>query len=56
FIKGNDSDYILPEYRDEITKRFKNTRAKIIHGAGHWLHAQKPAAVNKAINDFLTGL
>lgn len=56
FIKGNDSDYILPEHRDEITKRFKNTRAKIIHGAGHWLHAQKPLAVNKAINDFLTAL
>lgn len=56
FIKGNDSDYILPAYRDAITARFKNTKAKIIHGAGHWLHAQKPQAVNKAINDFLTAI
>ncbi|MEL0632740.1 alpha/beta fold hydrolase [Pseudoalteromonas carrageenovora] len=56
FIKGNDSDYILPEHRSAITARFKNTKAKIIHGAGHWLHAQKPLAVNKAISDFLTAV
>ena len=54
FIKGNDSDYILAEHRDAINALFKNVSAKIIHGAGHWLHAQKPQAVNKAINDFLT--
>jgi len=53
FIKGNDSDYILPQYRAAITARFKNAKAKIIHGAGHWLHAQKPHAVNKSITDFL---
>lgn len=54
FIKGNDSDYILAEHREAINSLFKNVSAKIIHGAGHWLHAQKPQAVNKAINDFLT--
>lgn len=53
FIKGNDSDYILPEYKEAIMARFKNAKAKIIHGAGHWLHAQKPQAVNKLISDFL---
>lgn len=53
FIKGNDSDYILPQYKEAIMARFKNAKAKIIHGAGHWLHAQKPQAVNKAISDFL---
>ena len=53
FIKGNDSDYILPEYRGAIMAQFSNAKAKIIHGAGHWLHAQKPQAVNKSINDFL---
>ncbi|MDQ9090777.1 alpha/beta fold hydrolase [Pseudoalteromonas haloplanktis] len=53
FIKGNDSDYILPEYRDAIMAQFKNAQAKVIHGAGHWLHAQKPAAVNKSISAFL---
>ncbi len=56
FIKGNDSDYILAEHRAAIKARFSNASAKIIHGAGHWLHAQKPLAVNKAINDFLTAI
>ena len=53
FIKGNDSDYILAEHRPVIMALFPNSNAKIIHGAGHWLHAQKPLAVNKAISDFL---
>ncbi|WP_304635200.1 MULTISPECIES: alpha/beta fold hydrolase [Pseudoalteromonas] len=53
FIKGNDSDYILAEHRPVIMALFPNSKAKIIHGAGHWLHAQKPFAVNKAISDFL---
>ncbi|KTF18165.1 alpha/beta fold hydrolase [Pseudoalteromonas sp. H105] len=53
FIKGHESDYILPAYRDIIMSRFVNAKAKIIHGAGHWLHAQKPQAVNRSILDFL---
>lgn len=53
FIKGNDSDYILAEHQGAIKKQFKHVKAKIIHGAGHWLHAQKPQAVNKVILDFL---
>lgn len=53
FIKGNDSDYILPQHRDAIMSQFNNAKAKIIHGTGHWLHAQKPQAVNKSIIDFL---
>jgi esterase len=53
FVKGNDSDYILPEHRDAIMARFPNAKAKVIHGAGHWLHAQKPESVNRTILDFL---
>lgn len=53
FIKGNDSDYILAEHQSAINKQFKHVKAKIIHGAGHWLHVQKPQAVNKIILDFL---
>ncbi|MFY8275067.1 alpha/beta fold hydrolase [Pseudoalteromonas sp. SSDWG2] len=54
FIKGADSDYILSEHREQIMTLFPNAKAKVIQGAGHWLHAQKPAAVNKSIVDFLT--
>lgn len=53
FVKGNDSDYILASHRSAIMDLFPKAQAKVIHGAGHWLHAQKPQAVNKVINDFL---
>ncbi|MFC3032064.1 alpha/beta fold hydrolase [Pseudoalteromonas fenneropenaei] len=53
FIKGSNSDYILAEHREIIAKLFPNSKGKIIHGAGHWLHAEKPVAVNKSIVDFL---
>ena len=53
FIKGSQSDYILPEHRDSIVSLFPNSKAKVIHGAGHWLHAEKPEAVNRSIIDFL---
>ena len=54
FIKGADSDYILSEHREQINALFPRAKAKVIQGAGHWLHAQKPVAVNKSIVDFLT--
>jgi esterase len=53
FIKGNNSDYILAEHREAIVKVFPKATAKVIHGVGHWLHAEKPSAVNKSILDFL---
>lgn len=53
FIKGADSDYILPEHRTAITTRFPTAQAKVIQGTGHWLHAEKPAAFTKIVKDFL---
>ncbi|GGW67479.1 alpha/beta fold hydrolase [Alishewanella tabrizica] len=53
FIKGADSDYILPEHRPQIMQHFPHAEAKIIQGTGHWLHAEKPAAFNKLVRDFL---
>ncbi len=53
FIKGADSDYILPEHRPEIMRYFPAAQAKIINGTGHWLHAEKPAAFAKLVRDFL---
>lgn len=53
FIKGGDSDYILPEHQTEILRLFPKARAKIIHGTGHWLHAEKPVAFCKICSDFL---
>lgn len=53
FIKGGNSDYILAEHRQTIVSLFPNSKAKIIQGAGHWLHAEKSAAFNKIVRDFL---
>jgi len=53
FIKGANSDYINQQHRDIIIKLFPNSKAKIITGAGHWLHAEKSVAFNKIVNDFL---
>lgn len=53
FIKGGNSDYILPEHQNIIKSLFPNAKAKIIQGAGHWLHAEKTSAFNKITSDFL---
>jgi esterase len=53
FIKGGNSDYIQTKHKDAIATLMPNSRAKIIQGAGHWLHAEKPVAFNKLVTDFL---
>ncbi|GEA10794.1 alpha/beta fold hydrolase [Alteromonas sp. KUL49] len=53
FIKGNDSDYILPEHRSSIAKHFPKAKAHVIEGTGHWLHAEKPAAFNRIVENYL---
>jgi len=52
FIKGGQSDYILPEYEQAIYDLFPMSKAKIIQKAGHWLHAEKSVAFNKITMDF----
>ncbi len=54
FIKGGNSDYILAQHRSAIAKVLPNSKAKIIQGTGHWLHAEKPAIFNKVCLDFLS--
>ena len=53
FIKGGNSDYILPEHQSSIAKLFPTAKAKVIQGTGHWLHAEKTVAFNKVVTDFL---
>lgn len=54
FIKGGDSDYVLPEYTDTVTAQFPAAKARVIAGTGHWLHAEKPVLFNKLVVDFLS--
>lgn len=53
FIKGADSDYLLPEHQSLIQQLFPQSKAKVIMGTGHWLHAEKPVAFAKIVTDFL---
>ncbi len=42
FLSGAESDYVRPEFRDDIAALFPKARFVSISGAGHWLHAEKP--------------
>lgn len=53
FIKGGNSDYILPEHKQRITQLFPKAEAKVIQDTGHWLHAEKPAIFSRLVIDFL---
>jgi len=44
FIKGARSDYVLPEYRPAIRALFPAARFVTLNDAGHWVHADNPAA------------
>lgn len=53
FIKGAKSDYIISEYKDDISRYFPNAKAHIIDGVGHWLHAEKPSVFNAVVERVL---
>lgn len=53
FIKGSESHYILPSYESQTIAQFPNATLKIVAGAGHWVHSEKPEAVQKLIRNFL---
>ena len=51
FIKGGNSDYITKDHQQKIVSLFPNSKAKIIQGAGHWLHAEKTVIFNRIVNE-----
>jgi len=53
FIPGGNSPYVTAEYRDPLLAQFPQARAHVIAGAGHWVHAEKPEAVLRAIRRYL---
>jgi pimeloyl-ACP methyl ester carboxylesterase len=46
FVTGARSRYVLPEHRPAIHALFPAARFVAIKDAGHWLHAEQPAAFN----------
>ncbi len=53
FLKGELSEYILPSHLEPTRRLFPGARLKVIAGAGHWLHAEKPAVFLRLVRDFL---
>lgn len=42
FLRGEHSDYVLPEYEAKIFRLFPQAKIETIHKAGHWMHAENP--------------
>ncbi|MCG8474177.1 MAG: alpha/beta fold hydrolase [Cytophagales bacterium] len=53
FLKGEHSDYLQAEHQALIEQYFPDTRLRVISGAGHWLHADKPDLLLATLKRFL---
>jgi len=53
FLRGGNSEYVLSEHKEKILKLFPKATVRTIEGTGHWLHAEKPDMVARAIKSFL---
>jgi esterase len=42
-IRGGRSTYVLPEHRPAIERLLPGAEVVTVEGAGHWLHAERPA-------------
>ena len=53
FLSGANSDYVLPDHRPKIRAHFPKAAFVKISGAGHWLHAEKPAEFIATVDAWL---
>jgi pimeloyl-ACP methyl ester carboxylesterase len=53
FVAGGRSPYIKPEHRPLIERLFPQAAHAVIEGAGHWLHAERPAEFQDVLRPFL---
>lgn len=51
-LSGDASDYVKPEHHAAFRRLFPAVRFRTMR-AGHWLHAENPAAFLEAVRDFL---
>jgi len=52
FLRGGDSDYVLPSADAAIQRLFPHAERKSVAGAAHWLHADKPQEVLSELQEF----
>ncbi len=53
FLRGDRSEYILPQDFSDIKKQFPNAKLQSISKAGHWLHAENPRQFFEFTSKFL---
>ncbi len=53
FIRGELSPYIQDSYRQDIARQFPQAKMHVVAGTGHWVHAEKPDSVLRAIHRFI---
>jgi esterase len=53
FVAGGRSSYIKPEHRPLIERLFPGAEHGVIEGAGHWVHAERPAEFLDRVRAFL---
>lgn len=53
FARGANSDYISDGDIMEIRQFFSHAQVETIRNAGHWLHAEQPAAFLQIVSSFL---
>lgn len=41
-VRGERSDYVLPEHEPAIRRLFPKAELRTVQGAGHWVHAERP--------------
>lgn len=53
FLRGDRSEYIVPQDEALITSHFVSASIVTIPNAGHWLHAENPEAFYNAVIQFI---
>lgn len=53
FIKGALSDYLQDKDTKQILTQFPQARSFVVSNADHWVHAEKPDAVIRAVQKFI---
>lgn len=54
FLRGENSNYVLPEDEKLIENHFSNASIVTVKNAGHWLHAENPEDFYAAVVSFLS--
>ena len=55
FLRGERSDYVLPDHEPRIRALFPRAEIVALPGTGHWLHAEAPGEFVDVVAGFFTG-